>query len=173
MALWKLTKNNALEFEFKIENKQEILIENYINILNLLNQWILLSNRICVDISSQFNYQLLINNQKIYLLNAIEFFDQNNIDTKLNLMNLKQKLNSIHFPYSNLEKQIINNVSQSILKINDKLYKSESIKMLAIELRKHQLLNTNQKYLDHSIQINELYDQNKYFDYIEKYISTF
>lgn len=158
---------------YVIENKQEILIENYINILNLLNQWILLSNRICVDISSQFNYQLLINNQKISLLNAIEFFDQNNIDTKLNLMNLKQKLNSIHFPYSNLEKQIINNVSQSVLKINDKLYKSESIKMLAIELRKHQLLNTNQKYLDQSIQINELYDQNKYFDYIEKYISTF
>lgn len=158
---------------YVIEDKEQILIENYINILNLLNQWILLSNKICVDISSQFNYQLLINNQKINLLNAIQFFDKNNIDTKLNLANLKQKLNSIHFPYSNLDKQIINNVCQSITKINDKLYKAKSLKMLAKELRKYQSLNTNQKYLDHANQINELYDQNKYFEYIEKYISTY
>lgn len=45
--------------------------------------------------------------------------------------------------------------------------------MLAKELRKYQSLNTNQKYLDQAKQINELYDQNKYLEYIEKYVSTY
>ena len=156
-----------------IEDKQQILIENYINILNSLNQWVLLSNQICLDINTQFNYQLLINNQKINLMDTIRFFDQNNIDTKLNLANLKHKLDSIHFPYSSQDKSIINNVSESINKIYDKVYKSESYKIIARELRKYQSLNTNPKYLDQSDNINKLFNEQKYFDYIEKYISTY
>lgn len=158
---------------YVIDDKQQILIENYINILNCLNQWIILSNQLCLDVNTQFNYQLLINNQKINLLNSLKFFDQNNIDTKLNLANLKHKLDSIHFPYSNNDKHIINSVSDSIIKIYDKVYKIESIKMIAKELKKYQSLNTNPKYLEQSDKINQLYDDGKYFDYIEKYLSTY
>lgn len=158
---------------YVIEDKQTILIEKYINILTSLNQWIILSNQLCLDVNTQFNYQLLINNQKINLLDSLKFFDHNNIDTKLNLANLKHKLDSIHFPYSNQDKQIINYVSDAIIKIFDKVYKTESIKLIAKELRKYQALNTNQKYLDHADQINKLFEEAKYFDYIEKYLSTY